>query len=912
MATAAVIAASIALVPGPASAAAHPHTATTPHTATPPPLDGAGSAAFRTFTSPADKSYRVQKPATTSSTHSLSTGKTIYAITETCTTDTGTGTQSAPFCDLQDAVNAAAPGDTIMVSATVNANSQNSYSTESVTVKTSGISIIGTTNHPTVEAGTTVAGKPALILDGVSNVTISHLGLQSYSAPMAVEIIGSSQIALDSDQISANYGSGIAIDGASSGIAVTRTYVNPSYPSSLNPAITVASGASTITVAGDLFAASGIIATGVNGLNVTGNTIQRGCHSAVDIEGVSSAVAIENNLLEDGNQNTDLMVGGYKSQCSNAGAGWAPDVTVSAGSSAATTADFNDFYIDGSNATVPYNWAGTAYPTLATFQAAQTQAAHDTIDTVKALPVGNGQEGGVDYALQPGSAAINSANPNAFGALSSDYFGGSPLTDRGAVKYLSTNPGMALALTAKNTSAYGISLTANVTSKPVEQDLYIYWGDGSPTGVQIFYGNAPMTVTLPHTYPKLGTYTITAAVSDRSGNTVANSVQVSMVGSEYTAYGPKRLLDTRDGTGAPKAKVQPYGAARVQIVGNGGIPTGVTAAVLNVTVTDTAAGGHITAYGEGGRLPTTSNVNYAAGQTVPNLVTVPVGSDGYVDLYNGGWGPVDLVADITGYFTQSPSSGYIPVAPTRLIDTRDGTGTAKGQIGAYASFPVQISGAAPGLPGGITAVALNVTATRPRSGGHLTVYPDGGSTPTTSAVNFTAGQTVANAVIVPVGSDGKIRVLNGAWMPTDVVVDVVGFYSTSNRGAFMPIAPERLLDTRDASWKYGPLTGRGYIDMPITQRFDLTAFVLNTTVTDTTDQGHLTVSPDPNSLAAYQGGTAIWPTPPNVSTLNWLRGQTVPNLVQATPGGGGIIDYWNMSDGKLDLIVDAFGYYQND
>ncbi|MFE6848118.1 hypothetical protein [Streptomyces sp. NPDC057686] len=80
-----------------------------------------------------------------------------------------------------------------------------------------------------------------------------------------------------------------------------------------------------------------------------------------------------------------------------------------------------------------------------------------------------------------------------------------------------------------------------------------------------------------------------------------------------------------------------------------------------------------------------------------------------------------------------------------------------------------------GIPAGVSAVALNVTVTNPREAGHLTVFPSGQTAPTTSNLNFTAGQTIANSVIVPVGADGKIDVRNGAWAGTDVIVDVVGY-----------------------------------------------------------------------------------------------------------------------------------------
>lgn len=165
---------------------------------------------------------------------------------------------------------------------------------------------------------------------------------------------------------------------------------------------------------------------------------------------------------------------------------------------------------------------------------------------------------------------------------------------------------------------------------------------------------------------------------------------------------------------------------------------------------------------------------------------------------------------------------------------------------------------------------------------------------------------------MPVGSDGSIKIRNGAWKGADVIVDVVGYYSKDSQGAYLPFLPERLLDTRDpADWPYGQLEGQGYIYMPLSSsRPQNTAYVLNTTVTNTRGDGYLTVSPDPNSLYAYDNGWDTWPTPPNSSNLNWKRGDTVPNLVQAGMGNNGIVDFWNRGWDNIDLVVDIFGVYQ--
>jgi hypothetical protein len=113
---------------------------------------------------------------------------------------------------------------------------------------------------------------------------------------------------------------------------------------------------------------------------------------------------------------------------------------------------------------------------------------------------------------------------------------------------------------------------------------------------------------------------------------------------------PLRLLDTRDGTGAPASSVPYAGTVSVAVTGKGGVPaTTVAAVVLNVTVTGASAAGFITAYASGSTRPNASNLNFVAGQTVPNLVIAPVGADGKVTLYNGAPGSVHLVADIAGY-----------------------------------------------------------------------------------------------------------------------------------------------------------------------------------------------------------------------------------------------------------------------
>ncbi len=141
---------------------------------------------------------------------------------------------------------------------------------------------------------------------------------------------------------------------------------------------------------------------------------------------------------------------------------------------------------------------------------------------------------------------------------------------------------------------------------------------------------------------------------------------------------PARLLDTRDGTGAPKAAVAGGNSISLQVTGRRGIPSGgVAAVVLNLTATDVTGLTYIAAWPEGTARPTASNLNAGAGQTVANRVIVKVGNGGRVDLFNAA-GSVDLIADVGGRFTDGSLSTtgatFVGLTPFRILDTRDGTG----------------------------------------------------------------------------------------------------------------------------------------------------------------------------------------------------------------------------------------------
>jgi hypothetical protein len=134
----------------------------------------------------------------------------------------------------------------------------------------------------------------------------------------------------------------------------------------------------------------------------------------------------------------------------------------------------------------------------------------------------------------------------------------------------------------------------------------------------------------------------------------------------YAALPPARIMDTRTNFGAT-GPVGPNKTVSLQVEGAGGVPaSGVTAVVLNVTVTGASTAGYVTVYPDGGTRPTTSNLNFSAGETVPNLVVAPVGSDGKVDFYNA-VGNVQIIADVSGYYSPSSTTYVTSVTNSQLL-----------------------------------------------------------------------------------------------------------------------------------------------------------------------------------------------------------------------------------------------------
>jgi hypothetical protein len=381
--------------------------------------------------------------------------------------------------------------------------------------------------------------------------------------------------------------------------------------------------------------------------------------------------------------------------------------------------------------------------------------------------------------------------------------------------------------------------------------------------------------------------------------------------SRYVALAPTRLFDTRrpGAPGMPVGKLAAGAQVDVPIVGQVGIPaTGVTAVVLNVTATEASRPGFVTVWPTGAARPSTSNINLlTAGQTAPNLVTVPVGAGGAVSVFASGG--VHVLADVAGYFVAADSATagrFVSLTPDRLFDTREPGATA-GPVGPNVSIRVPIAGTK-GVPAtGAGAVVLNVTGVGDSGPGFVTVFPGGTTRPEASNVNLAGrGDVTSNLVIVPLGADGSVEFF--ASDRAHIVADVFGYITgagatSSTAGLFVPTSPLRVSDSRPGNLSPSdaqPFAGGEQRAIAIAQLGDVPGIGAAAVLANITG----TQAAGPGFLTAWPAGGGV----PGVSNVNLVTaGTTRPNAAIVPLGGPG--DMSLFSSGGAHALVDVFGYF---
>ncbi|HUA62739.1 MAG TPA: BACON domain-containing protein, partial [Verrucomicrobiae bacterium] len=463
----------------------------------------------------------------------------------------------------------------------------------------------------------------------------------------------------------------------------------------------------------------------------------------------------------------------------------------------------------------------------------------------------------------------------------------------------------------------------------------------SNQAVVVFDANAPLSTptwlnTIDVTSPASSVQSLAATqnitsfpvawAGNDSGSGVASySIYVSDNGGPFTQWLNQTAATSAGYAGLPG---HAYGFYSIATDHAGNVQPAKTAADATTAVSSTAApfslappSANMPAVGGNGTVTVTAPAPSAAWPATSNASWITVtstspmvgnGTVSYTVASNSGLQRVGTItiAGLTFTVTQAGAIntsglGFYPVTPCRVADTRNGNGTFGGPImtgGSTRVFPIPSSACA--IPSNALAYSLNITVVPPAALTYLTVWPTGVAQPYVSTLNAFQGQVVANAAIVPAGSNGAISVFVSD--TTHVIIDINGYFTTpdANALAFYPLTPCRIADTRAASGfpsGFGPPTmatntSRSFAvqssscGVPATAR----AYSLNMTA----------VPPGPLTyLTTWPAGV----TQPVVSTLNAFQGQVVANAAIVPAGTSGQVSVYVSN--TTDVIIDINGYF---
>lgn len=421
-----------------------------------------------------------------------------------------------------------------------------------------------------------------------------------------------------------------------------------------------------------------------------------------------------------------------------------------------------------------------------------------------------------------------------------------------------------------------------------------------------------------------GTKTVYVQWQDSLGNwsgLESDSIVLDSPDTTFTAITPVRLLDTRPPPNGPNpVGIEPFEhdvPQTFQITGRGGIPGTAVAITGNLTVVGQQRAGYVTLGPDVSPGPAvTSTINFPLGDIRANGVFVPLNGLGQLEaVYRASSKPAGttthLVLDVTGYFEESPSEAeYFPVEPERFLDTRENNPAGAVKLSHGVPYGFQVGGRTVGtttIPAEAVAITGNLTVTGQTHAGYLSLTTTSIAAPTTSTLNFPAGDTRANNVTMPLGAGGNIFVVyrsNGGTGGAHAILDVTGYFREGGGGlTYVPLTPDRIVDTRSdlgitdpliaKSSKAFTLRGEGGIAN------DADAFTGNVTITAPTRAGYVSVVPE-----APIGD-------PDTSTINFPVADTRANGLAGPidDTSGGAHAYYGASSGTVQFIVDVTGYF---
>ena len=292
--------------------------------------------------------------------------------------------------------------------------------------------------------------------------------------------------------------------------------------------------------------------------------------------------------------------------------------------------------------------------------------------------------------------------------------------------------------------------------------------------------------------------------------------------STFTGLKPTRILDTRSGLGLGGAFYSSF-PRTFRVSGDLGgslgtvVPSSAVAVTGNLTVTGSNSAGFVYIGPDSTSNPTSSTINFPSGDNRANGVTVPLDSNGSLSaVFKGLAGrSTQLVFDITGYFDPGKAGAYyVAVSPQRLLDSRIGNGLAGSFYNRVPrTFGVAGRTDAGGnviVPANAQAVTGNLTITGQTTTGFAYLGKDSTANPTSSTVNAPVGDNRANNLVVALDSGGSLSAVfvGQAGSRADLIFDVTGYFTSAGGWTYVPVTPNRLLDSRAGNGLSGPFMSR--------------------------------------------------------------------------------------------------------
>jgi len=415
---------------------------------------------------------------------------------------------------------------------------------------------------------------------------------------------------------------------------------------------------------------------------------------------------------------------------------------------------------------------------------------------------------------------------------------------------------------------------------------------------------AGVTAALLVAVPVVGDSSAPAGAGGPAASAAADSADPAdkdpVVEGNFKALTQFRLVDTRDGTGAPQAKLTARQTLDIQVTGRGGIPTsGVAAVAVSITTTGSSANSPLTVYPTGATRPAVTTHTAMPGENLDNIAMIKPGRDGKISVYNDA-GTTDLLVSVTGYYTADETgAGFSVVNQARVADTRTGQGVRQGSIpaGSTAASSIEVSLTGAGVPTTATAAAVNLIAISSTNGFLNAGVP--GDAARKLGFSYSPG-TGATSKIVPI-KDGKLQVINASGGTIDLLVEVQGYFGEGNSGGgYTPLAGDRIYDSRTSDGMIPAnesrtieVLGKGGIP-----KSRVGAATLNLTVTGQTATGGVRVdaeglAPNPATNVNYEPG--------QVRTNNLIT----PTELPAT----GKIKVFNGGSSPVHVVLDADGYF---